>query len=63
MATVERTFTFAEFAAMSSELQPAARAATFDRLPLELQREAWANLREHFDHVSDRDLRDFCDDG
>jgi hypothetical protein len=56
-------FTFHELHARTTDLTGPERAAVFDRLPDELQTQAWARLRERFDHIAELDHRDWCRDG
>jgi hypothetical protein len=56
------TFTFLEFRRRTEDLDGQSRLAVFGELPEPLQRQAWADLREHFDHVADLDFRDWCGD-
>lgn len=60
MSPDARRFSFLELDARTPNLDAPTRAAVFDALPLVLQEQAWAHLRERMDHVSDCDLRDWC---
>jgi hypothetical protein len=60
MSLEARDFSFLELFERTRDLGGSERLAVFGCLPLALQSEAWAGLREHYDNVTERDFRDWC---
>jgi hypothetical protein len=55
-----RAFSFRELRECTPDLDGPQRAAVFDRLPLPLQLQAWADLRGWWDERSNADFELWC---